>query len=282
MGTSLPERTISSWNELRDVLEQLANAGWAFRGQADARWPLESSLTRYLKTYGGPRDGWLDREGHTLHAFKRKAHLLLPRTPADGETLEWLALMQHHGAPTRLLDFSWSPYVAAFFALERATDDAAIWAMCSGPDVPNYRGSYISAMLNRIWKLPQAEALPRESLRYVNAAAVPAAMIGEPVLMNQRMITQAGTFVVPTLRIDVPIEVLLRRSSPIKLILETKALRKEAMDCLYSMNINNAALFPGIDGLARSLAFELEFRWKVDRNAAARITGQGRRRRRTS
>src|SRR5262245_17600391 len=129
-GKGLLERKISSWSELRNVLERLTNAGWAFRGQADATWPLESSLTRYLKAFGGPEERWLLREKHILHTFKRKAHLLVPRTPEEGETLEWLALMQHHGAPTRLLDFSWSPYVATFFALERATADAAIWAIC--------------------------------------------------------------------------------------------------------------------------------------------------------
>ena len=37
--------------------------------------------------------------------------------------------MQHHGAPTRLIDFTWSPYVAAFFALERTLADGVVWAM---------------------------------------------------------------------------------------------------------------------------------------------------------
>src|SRR5436190_21822744 len=101
---TIPEREVSSWKELRDVLEDLASAGWAFRGQADATWPLESSLTRYLSTFGGSPDKWVARERKILKTFERKAHLLLSRTPAPLETLEWLALMQHDGAPTRLLD----------------------------------------------------------------------------------------------------------------------------------------------------------------------------------
>jgi len=40
--------------------------------------------------------------------------------------------MQHHGAPTRLIDFTWSPYVAAFFALERTLADGVVWAINPG------------------------------------------------------------------------------------------------------------------------------------------------------
>lgn len=257
------EKEVASWKALRDNLEELANAGWAFRGQADASWPLESSLTRYLKTFGGSPAEWMPRERHGLHTFKRKAHLLLPRTPDEDETLEWLALMQHHGAPTRLLDFSWSPYVAAFFALEKATANAAIWAICSGPQVPNFRGFYISALLNRTMKLGTSSSRATEK--------IPPCMIGEPVLMNQRMITQAGTFLVPSTRIEASIESLLPRASVFKLVLKTSSLRKETMNHLYSMNINSAALFPGIDGLARSLAFEMEYKWVVDAQAARRL-----------
>jgi hypothetical protein len=268
----VPEREVSSWSELRDVLEEFASAGWAFRGQADATWPLESSLTRYLKTFGDSPNEWLDREKKILHTFKRKAHLLLPRTPEEGETLEWLALMQHHGAPTRLLDFTWSPYVAAFFALEKATTDAAIWAISSGPKVPNYRGFFISALLNRVLGLQHLRMLGDEIQQAANAEEIPDALMGEPVLMNQRMTTQAGTFIIPTIRIDMPIESIVPRSSIFKVKLITKSLRKQTMDRLYNMNINNATLFPGIDGLARSLAFELEFEWTVDNNVARRLT----------
>jgi hypothetical protein len=269
---TIPEREVSSWDELRDVLEELAIAGWAFRGQADTNWPLESSLTRYLKTFGGSPDEWVDREKKILHTFKRKAHLLLPRTPEEGETLEWLALMQHHGAPTRLLDFTWSPYVAAFFALERATQDAAIWAISSGPKVPNYIGSYISALLNRVLELEHSKTLSDEFRQAAETEEIQPILMGDPVLMNQRMTTQAGTFIIPTMHIDLPIESIVPQSSILKLKLISKSLRKQTMDRLYNMNINNATLFPGVDGLAKSLAFELEFKWTVDRGAAQRLT----------
>jgi len=272
----LLEKHVTSWPQLRDVLEELANAGWTFRGQADASWPLETSLTRYLRTFGGPSKGWRERERHILHTFKRKAHLLLPETPEEGETLEWLALMQHHGAPTRLLDFSWSPYVAAFFALERATANAAIWAICSGPKVPNYRGFYISAILNRLMGVEDANGLVPKHRRPAARRDIPHAMLGEPVLMNQRMITQAGTFLIPSRRIDVPVDSLLPGSFVLKLTLHTSRLRRETMTSLYSMNINNGALFPGVDGFARSLAFELEYNWRVDPQAAKRLTRRSR------
>ena len=68
---------------------------------------------------------WAAQEERILRIFKRKAHHFLSAGPLPDDDFEWLALMQHHGAPTRLLDFTWSPYVAAFFALQRATGDAA-------------------------------------------------------------------------------------------------------------------------------------------------------------
>ena len=62
----------------------------------------------------------------------RNAHAYLEAHHMPRDTVEWMALMQHHGAPTRLLDWSTSPYVAAFFALEEAVDPTAtcaIWAI---------------------------------------------------------------------------------------------------------------------------------------------------------
>jgi hypothetical protein len=84
--------------------------------------------------------------------------------------------------------------------------------------------------------------------------------IGEPRRMNQRLVAQSGTFLIPG-KLDVPAEEILPPKCVRKFILDTTALREEAMHDLYNMNIHNATLFPGFDGMARSLAYELEFHW---------------------
>lgn len=89
-------------------------------------------------------------------------------------------------------------------------------------------------------------------------------VIGEPHRMNERLVAQSGTFLMPG-RLDEPVETTISeqygKDALIKFVLRTKKIRAEAMERLYAMNITNATLFPGIDGLARSLAYELEFHW---------------------
>ena len=105
------EVRVRSWDRLRDVIEHSQYQSWAFRGQANAEWPLYSSISRYLQSYKVHPDAWAEQESRILRIFKRKAHLLLTHLPDEDDSFQWLGLMQHHGAPTRLLDFTWSPYV---------------------------------------------------------------------------------------------------------------------------------------------------------------------------
>jgi hypothetical protein len=66
-----------------------------------------------------------------LREFQKQAQQYLSHLPGDDEMIDWLALMQHYGAPTRLLDWSRSPYVALYFAVERSVPKktAAVWAI---------------------------------------------------------------------------------------------------------------------------------------------------------
>jgi hypothetical protein len=73
-----------------------------------------------------------DLENQLLYDFRSSAHQFLANLPSETEKLEWLAVLQHYGTPTRLLDWTYSPTVAAYFALrskpERA-ERACIWAL---------------------------------------------------------------------------------------------------------------------------------------------------------
>ena len=110
------------------LIDQI-RSDWAFRGHPNEQWPLLSALSRYLMNFRVDPPVWAAQEERILRIFKRKGHHFLSGRPLPDDDFEWLALMQHHGAPTRLLDFTWSPYVAAFFALQLATGDAAVWAL---------------------------------------------------------------------------------------------------------------------------------------------------------
>jgi hypothetical protein len=125
--------------------------------------------------------------------------------------------------------------------------------------------------LNEVPRLNDRSASKADSAELCSGKDIPAVVIGEPVLMNQRMTTQVGTFAVPIARSDVALENLVPPDSVFKLKLVTESLRKKSMERLHNMNLTNASLFPGVDGFARSLAYELEFKWKVDLEALERL-----------
>lgn len=252
---------IESWEQFREIVAGPRFNSWAFRGHSDNTWPLLSTLSRYFKDFHIHEKAWPQQEYRILRIFRRKAHLFLEHIPEEDDSFQWLALMQHHGAPTRLLDFTWSPYVSAFFALERATKDAAIWAL-----FPPGLSNTVIRTIRASQKVTEDEIGPwvkGNYERYFLPNEQQLVIIGEPHRMNQRLIAQSGTFVMPGV-LDAPVEELAPSSSIKKFTLATAKLRKEAMSELYSMNINNATLFPGLDGSARSLAYELESHWAFD------------------
>jgi FRG domain len=242
---------VESWEAFLGHITCPPYSNWAFRGERDARWPLYSSLSRYLQNFRIAPGAWAEQERRIIRVFKRKAHQFLEKPPDLSDDFQWLALMQHHGAPTRLIDFTWSPYVAAFFALERTLDDGVVWAINPG----RVDGS-------RNFKPARTDPrLPGNFQRYYIKGSRRFIWMGEPHTMNQRLIAQSGTFAVPGV-LDVPVEEMLSDNENImaKFVM-TQAMRETGMRELYRMNITYATLFPDLDGLARSMAYELEFHW---------------------
>ena len=244
---------LESWEAFLQLITKPPYSNWAFRGERDERWPLYSSLSRYLQNFAVSRDAWPEQEGRILRIFKRKAHQFLDKPPDADDDFQWMALMQHHGAPTRLIDFTWSPYVAAFFALERTLADGVVWAM-NPARIDSSRS-----------KKPERMD-PREKghfARYFLQGNHRFIWMGEPHTMNRRLIAQSGTFAVPGV-LDIPIEDILRDADPENILAKivlTNPVREVGMRELYRMNITYGTLFPDLDGLAKSMGYELEFHW---------------------
>lgn len=254
---------ISAWDEFVRCTDELD--GWAFRGQVTADWPMVSSLARRLERYCADRTTWPMREQRAMRIFRRKAHNYLRDRSILDDDLRCLAMMQHHGAPTRLLDFTKSPYVAAFFALERARGDAALFAL----DTP------------ALWQSTPSfdPSLGREQIdlrvqgnfeRYFSVNRNPILWVGEPAEMDRRLVAQSGLFVVPG-QLELPLPEILRHYDAdgplLRKIVLPLALRERAMRALYRMNITQATLFPDLEGLARSIGYELEVSWAASDTA---------------
>jgi hypothetical protein len=255
---------LESWDEYLSMISDSPYQNWAFRGQRDASAPLFSALSRYFMSFHVNPRAWSRQEERILRIFKRKAIHFLDVVPDREDDFEWLALMQDHGAPTRLLDFTWSPYVASFFALHNTTTEAVIWA-CNPVEIEK---------VNRV-DLKQPGNFRKQFL----SGSGDFVCLGEPYAMNRRLIAQSGTFLIPAV-LDKSIEEILRdypnpRNTLTKFILPADRIREKGMRELYRMNITQATLFPDLDGLARSLAYELEFHWAYDpRTMTPRLGGK--------
>ena len=119
----------SSWEQLLVVLSQTTDKRWIWRGQGNYDWQLTTGLGRRLTEFDRDHSkNWIELENSTIGYFVDRVTGMLPELPDEHDLLAWLALMQHYGAPTRLLDWSISPFIAVFFAYEHPTDsDSALY-----------------------------------------------------------------------------------------------------------------------------------------------------------
>lgn len=250
--------TVSSLDDLR----KLDGRGRIYRGQRRFDWPLQSSLERFCNKFGF---GALDRkavETRLCREFRRGYHQYVSAVPRPEHRLEWAAIMQHHGSPTRLLDFTYSIYVAAYFAYEDAESDPAcvwsidaVWAGRASAEILRRHGRHEVDTLPDFGTENEEETISQ--LTFDSPA--PLAWPVNPFRLNERLRIQKGTFLVPG-DVECPymdnLMALIGHDSDdhILKVRLPQSLRSDALRALYHMNISQTSLFPGLDGYARSLA----------------------------
>ena len=225
-------RSISSWHELSQLIETHSQGDWIFRGVSNFTHRLIPKIGR-PQSRKDPATGEVlkfspEGERMIIEEFRRVGRPHLPDYKISD--LELLAIGQHHGLPTRLLDWSESPLVAAYFAAENAG---------VGPEPP---GIYAVSGLPVLTGDEDPFALQEVS-------------IYKPPHISPRIPAQAGLFTVHT----APAEEELRppRAELWQLVKarETFWLKQILNRC----GVNRAALFPDLDGLAMHLGWR--YKW---------------------
>lgn len=242
---------ISLTNEF-DVGSPFRSA-YVFRGQARDDWFLIPSLLRHAKSKGIDSEQTLKLEEEALKEFYEQAHLYLPDrvTPERREELlGWWSLMQHYNVPTRLLDWTESPLVAAYFAVEQHPDDTgAVWVV----HVPTVKKYMEKVSLKH--EVPRSVEARKQA--FSDPHAKPNLYFISRTIQTDRMGAQQTVSTASNQILadhgQVIADSAVDKRTFSKLIIPN-TLKFKFLHKLRKMNITARTLFPGIDGLGRSVA----------------------------
>jgi hypothetical protein len=286
---------VQSWDDFCDLVSRLPSegppqqtCGWVFRGQSKD-WRLASALERALINWDIPLPEAASIELQTIREFRRRT-----REPehhrVHEDTLYCLALMQHHGAPTRLLDSTYSPFVAATFALQDGINEHSpvVWCFRGEWGEQEATPQAISALrsldehrndatFKKVYQLQNPGVPPdHPRQRFVKPE--------NPFYLNERLTAQQGVFLCPADIESTFVENLQsmagwdRADNIVKLVFELS--KKEALQFVHelrNMNLSFATLFRGLDGFSKSIGQQIihyydlaEGRAGISRNEDAR------------
>jgi hypothetical protein len=258
-----PEIVATSWQDFTKALEPCLDAYkghvqpvYVFRGQANASWSLEPSLLRHLRTVSDPAaarkiEELLETEFLAQSSLFPETQSVWVALAAAGRIEQW-AFMQHHGCPTRLLDWTASAYVAAYFAVDQLPKcDGALYVVGA-------------AALDQHWANIDRGPVSISSDELVDPTTHERVVFTWPQLRSQRLAIQQGHFSVSTKLLsahDGPIlsacaSVASDKSERVihRKIIIASDLKLVILQQLRAMNIAPHALFPSLDGFGRSLA----------------------------
>jgi len=243
-------QSIDSWRELDDAIAQAtstrehAHSSLVFRGLARASYSNVSSLARL-------GDDFPSLERHLIRNFRKYAHREQP-----GPTLwDWLSLAQHHGLPTRLLDWTFSPFVAAHFATATSPgEEAVVWAVDCAAAHELLPGELRASLGDEGATVFTTELLAEHApglgeLRRLEEDE-PFVLFFEPPSLDDRIVNQSAvlsTLSDPRTHMD---EWLDRHPDMCHAWRISPDAKVEIRERLDQGNVTERVLMPGLDGLA--------------------------------
>lgn len=209
----MTESVIKSFDDLYQMSQAYRKGRWVFRGQSQVDYLL---LPRIGRAEMETRN-----EQRVLDFFKREATAYIDRS-LDSDW-NWLAMANHHGLPTRLLDWTTNPLVAAYFAAES-----------------EHESDGVLYMLNTIHVVKEDQMAPFE-IEHV--------MRYRPSHITRRISAQRGLFTIHP-EPEEPMELMQSSSTKFHKAIIHRSFKNKLLWNLSRFNVNRASLFPGLDGLA--------------------------------
>lgn len=227
---------------------------YIYRGEPDANFVMSTSLRRNCKE----KSRLL--EAHVLRNFTKYA--ILEEPTIGGSVWQQMMLGQHHGLPTRLLDWSFSPLMALHFATDEknlddmSTHDSVVWRL----DIheihallPENYQAIMRKYRTTIFTVEMLEEVCTSVGQYDRDMQKEALVVVEPPSLDPRIINQYSFFtIVPDEMTDIEAFLNTRTQRTVRYIIR-KDLRWRVRDMLDHQNINERIVYPGLDGLSKWL-----------------------------
>lgn len=261
------------WEDLLSDLMQWGGKQIIYRGQGNSEWVLSCTLARRLDELTSTDselglllhsaaaseklDDFIQRsEARMLRFFMDRAEELgISVLPSGEDRLAWWEMMQHHGAPTRLLDWTRSPFIALWFAVsdDHFDDDSALWVFDTRSSSNNYQPDIAEldreALDARTWQNRLADrAIEKraqvpvviEANRYLPRAVAQQSVV--TLIPHPGSSLSMGAFLFGQLAVKVPIPITWK--APIA-------------RALLSMGISRSSLFMDLDSTGAELSMTL-------------------------
>ena len=257
----LIQKEIKTWTSFESALNNIGinqkRTKWLFRGQPSSKNSLEPSILRIFKNeHFGPvlsADIYNVIENISTKVFVSKAHPFLSDYLCSQCkcNLDWWGIMQHHGSPTRLLDWSYSPYVALYFScINDFESDGAVWL---------FNKYSVNKKIRELTKKEEIEETIKVSDSCEKLIDPSMFHCIDRNFLTDRMIPQQGAFTVCTNIVKDHKQALnevqpkFGKENKYYCLIIKKEIKLKFLEKLQLMNIASSSLFPGIDGLGKSI-----------------------------